>query len=483
MSNHEQSVEEARLNEMGGRDASIHAEIQDHLSQEALGLTDALHRLQHLRHSLAELTDSLPPPDSHTHGSDQSIGPNHTAIVLSNATAEDNAVPDIQRLRSTIPPAIMERLEEYEADSRQHSESASRGFSSGTLRTPISRQASTSRTQPTYRAPPFPDLVLPARRGWLEASLSHHRDTNSVDGSTVLGRRVAARAAAGVGRSSENAMPELDQIFLSRTAEMTRDLEAAVNRLAFHRAARLEQRVNEAIRNAGRLASDNNSGGTQGDEGRVNNHMASLLPGRSTYSTRRRRFGQTIGGMDHESSEFANATPSNPNVPTVATNFGPRPQRLPRDERDRPLSNSAGIAVEQPSETDNRSYLIRRRLNADGDEQVHNINLMDWDASESSMPPTPFQARDDLDVRILTPRVTRHISPFSSSMTSYPGPGPPGGYGLPPGPDRSIGAMHESTVPEAEGRRRNWGKSGRSLSQYLDLADAFIPSSFRRGWQ
>jgi hypothetical protein len=480
MSNHEQSVEEARLNEMGGREANIHAEIQGHLSQEALGLTDALHRLQHLRHSLAELTDSLP-PDSQTHSSDQSIGPNHTAIVLSDATAEDDAVPDIQRLRSTIPPAIMERLEEYEADSRQHSESASRGFSSGALRTPISRQASTSRTQPTYRAPPFPDLVLPARRGWLEAPLSRHRDTNSVDSSTVLGRRVAARAAAGGGRSSENAMPELDQIFLSRTAEMTRDLETAVNRLAVHRAARLEQRVYEAIRNAGRLASDSNSGGAQGDESRVNSHMTSLLP--ATNSTRRWRSRQTIGGVDHEPSEFANATPSNPSVRTVATNFGPRPQRLPHEELDRPLSNSAGMAAEQPGETDNRSYLIRRRLNADGDEQVHNINLMDWDASESSMPTTPFHARDDLDARVPTPRVTRHISPFSSSMTSYPGPGPPGSYGLPRGPDRSINAMHESTVPEAQRRRRNWGKTGRSLSHSLNLADAFIPSSFRRGWQ
>src|ERR1700683_3076312 len=171
----EESVEETRLHDMDGRN---HVETQETISSASLGLTDALHRLQHLRNSLAELTD----------GSNRGVGPAHRAIVLSDATVEDgNAVPDMQRLRSTIPSTIMERLEAYEADSRYRSEG---GFTSGTLRTPISQQSSNSpslpsspaqttasRTRPTYRAPPLPDLVLPARRSWLEASLSRHRDT------------------------------------------------------------------------------------------------------------------------------------------------------------------------------------------------------------------------------------------------------------------------------------------------------------------
>jgi hypothetical protein len=387
----EEAVETTRLIEM---DDDLHAEAQDNLTQASIGLTDALHRLQHLRNSLAELTGR----------SNLGVGPAHAAIVLSDTTAEDsNAVPDMQRLRSTVPSVIMERLEEYEANSRRHSASAGRAFASGTLQPLISReslnntlllpptstQSTASRTQPTYRTP---ELALPARRSWLEASLSRYRDTDPDDGSTVLGRRVAARAAAGGGAPSDNSVPQLEQIFLNRTSEIARDLETAMNRMASQRAARLEQRANEAVLNAGSRATDNNSGGGGGglaNEDMVGTHMISQFPGRSANATRRWRFGQATDGTGQLPASAGPADMSH-NSSAGSNPIYPPPRPVLHDERDSSSSSSVAAAIEQAREANNRSYLVRRRLNADGDEQVHNIEMMHWDEDDPMewlMPP------------------------------------------------------------------------------------------------
>jgi hypothetical protein len=466
--------EELHLDDM---DIHDYAEAQENLSHASHGLTDALHRLQQLRNSLAELTDRLP-HDPQVHSSNQGVGPAHAAIVLSDPTAlESNVVPDMDRLRSTIPSTIMERLEEYETDSRRHSESIGRRFASGTLRSPVSQQSSNSqllssstqttasRTRPTYRAPPFPDLVLPARPGWAP----RRRDTNPDDSSTALGRRVAARAAAGRPSSSENHIPQLDQIFLSRTTEIARDLETAVNRLASHRAARLERRTNETLRNA---TSDNHNGTAPAIEGRVRGHIGDQIPNRPTNNTSARayNYGQISELIRTVSSEPEDAAPSNSNVSTVTTTLGPRSRRLFREDPDRLLSGSAGTAAERARDADNRNYLVRRRLNADGDEHVHNIHLMDWDDDSDDpmewlMPPLTSHAHNHLDARILPSRVLRNMSTLSPSVRSYRGSGPPRGHGPSQGADYIVDdIMHESTSPEMPRRRRGWGKSGCSLS-------------------
>jgi hypothetical protein len=463
--------EELHLDDM---DIHDYAEAQENLSHASHGLTDALHRLQQLRNSLASLTDRLPPHDPQVHGSNQGVGPAHAAIVLSDSTTlESNVVPDMHRLRSTIPSTIMERLEEYETDSRRHSESTGRRFAS-TLRTPVSRQSSNSqllssstqttasRTRPTYRAPPFPDLVLPPRPSWAP----RRRDANPDDSSTALGRRVAARAAAGGPSSSENHIPQLDQIFLSRTTEIARDLETAVNRLASHRAARLEQRTNEVSRNA---TSNNHNGATPAIEGRVSGHIGDQIPNRPTNSTSARtfRYGQIAELIRTASSEPEDAAPS------VTTTLGPRSRRLFREDPDRPLSGSARTAAERARDPDNRNYLVRRRLNADGDEHVHNIHSMDWDDDSDDpmewlMPPLTSHAHNHLDARILPSRVSRNISPLSPSVRSYRGSGPPRGHGSSQGADYIVDdIMHESIAPEVPRRRRGWGKSGCSLSYWI----------------
>lgn len=460
-------------------DIRDYAEAQENLSHASHGLTDALHRLQQLRNSLAELSDRLP-HDPQVHGSNQDVGPAHAAIVLSDTTAlESNIVPDMHRLRLTIPSTIMERLEEYETDSRRHSESAGRRFASGTLRTPVSQQSSNSqllssstqttasRTRPTNRAPPFPDLVLPARPSWAP----RRRDTNPDDSSTALGRRVAARAAAERPSSSENHIPQLDQIFLSRTTEIARELETAVNRLASHRAARLERRTNETLRNA---TSDNHNGAASAIEGRVIGHINDQVPNRPTNSTSARtfRYGQIAELIRTASSEPEDAALSNPNVSTVTTTLGPRSRRLFREDPDR-LSGSARTGVERVRDVDNWNYIVRRRLNADGDEHVHNIRSMDWnddsdDPMEWLMPPLTSHNHNHLDDRILPSRVLRNMSTLSPSVRSYRGSGPSRSHGSSQGADYIVDdIMHESTSQEAPRRRRGWGKSGCSLSHWI----------------
>lgn len=434
----EESIEETRLNEMDARvETDLFATERDHLTQASLGLTEALHRLQQLRTSIAGLADRYPSRDARTVDSDPNldVGPEHAAIVFSDVSAEQDIhngtlQGSSLRLRSTVPSAAMDRLEEYEARIYGVSQSAqpSIGRQTPRIRPPPQWQSSTTPVlapsrniaQPRrgHRSPPLPDLLVPPPRSWLEASLARNRDTSPDDGSTALGRRVAARAAAGTANSDNprNGFSQMDQIFLSRTSELAYGLERAVQDL------RAEARGNiDLLRSVG---------GEGAGESIRRSSDGSAFP-------------DPIGTMPNHTAIMTTSTASAPI---------PLPRQL-REERARTMFRTAQVGV---SDAPNRNYLVRRMLNADGDEQVHNINLEDWgeddDAMDWLMPSVPPIARRQRELptaaeqhRVRLARIQRDLYRAMPNPESHTISG-----------DRSR--RLDSFVPEAP-RRRGWGAS------------------------
>jgi hypothetical protein len=242
---------------------------------------------------------------------------------------------------------------------------------------------------------------------------------------------------------------------LTRTTEIARDLEIVVNRLASHRSARLEPRIDETLQNIGSHVGDNTSAGSAPlGENRINGRMVNGFPGRPTNSTRTWRFGQITAGTSLQPSAAAASTPS---VPTVSITSNLRSRGLPLEERDRTLSSTGAAMAEQDGDADNRSYLVRRRLTADGDEQVHNISLSASDSDDGDnpgIPPVTFNP-EYLNRRAVASRisqtVSRNMPPSSSPMRSL---GSPNGIR----PSRVHPAINDEAMPEVPNRRRGWCK-------------------------
>lgn len=510
----ERSMEESRLIDMENRDSRGYADTQNSLNEASAAVSDALRRLQHLRNTINEMSTSMPPNERQTSVPNPSVGPSHSAILLSDSTADNSdseVVSDMQRLRSTIPSRIMERLEEYEASTRLHL--ANLGSTPSTARRIPSFQrtsihpntasilpalASFPPTPPANRAPPLPDLVFPPRRSWLEASLSRRRDAGTDDGSTALGRRVAARAAVSTTDPLDSDLPQLENIILSRTADVTRDLENTANRLAALRAAQLESgAASESVRdiensmvelaaaraaNLDRVMEPNrarvrsNERPRSAGSSRVGGSDApntlnlydddtfiSMFPHRPSAGTRRWRFqvgdSTTSPGTDIHPPALADRwdASASSDVPSAASTITRLSRLLPMPHAV-PLPNTNETASSERNALDNISYTVRRRLDADGDEQIHNLNPIDWeenDATDWLMPrvdPTIDQGPNR------EPRTATRTRPRYAmfSMGSRQSPGPTRTPALNYATNNSI---PEPTAVEAQGprRRRGWG--------------------------
>lgn len=429
------------------------AETEETLTHVVATISESLQRLERLRDSVVELTDGSLPHGSRTPTPNSNVGPSHAAIVLSDATADTNSdrvvVPEMPRRSSTVPADIMERLLEYEDSIRPRVLSPWTERSSlSSPSNPMSQQPpadslplvaspapSVSRAAPTSRPPPYPDLVIPPRRSWLGSSLSRVGDTSSDDdGSTALGRRVAARAAAGGMNTSESPASQLEQIFLSRTVEIARDLQGMTNLLRLRGAELLERSrarmgVSEHSPSANSNPSPSSFGRAIEFEGRVSTRMP---PTR----LRRTRIGQATSEADGV-PEHADSTPPRPSVRSIAPTINARLRQI--------LGGG--------------DYLVRRRLNADGEEQVHNINLSDLvDDHEMGWPrpsiPPNAQGQPETRNRSLPYVVSRNMPPPPPPppMRAYPGPRFSRVNTSQPTTDESLG--FQSSIRT---RRRGWG--------------------------
>jgi hypothetical protein len=459
--------------------ARDHTETQNNLRQATAALDSAFRRIRQLRHSILELADSIPSQESTTRIRNIShMGPAHEAILLSDSTAEnqdDSVVPDMARLRSTLPPVVMESLERYEAEQ----EGRSNHFPSHVLQPPVgmpSRQSSSSRTLHSTSPPhihnssitgPSRDPILP-RRSWLETQISRPRAIYPDDVSTTLGMRVAAREARGGQTTADDLTPQLEQIILNTTPATARSVDdrSTQRMLGLDQTPEHRRPLDADIR-TNRIM-DGYIGRESQSPGIPANHSGSgtsVLPSRPVQS-RRWRAVRSEAGARQASTVLSMSGALETSVGTSARlsalsnfstfdNFGTPSTPLSRERPilfDEPHSYvhppNLPTRRRQPEDitegivADNRSYLVRRRLNADGDELVHNISLSDWDEDDLFAWLRP--ARERISDPAISPRPSRGTGRTSDGGIYF---------------SQRSGSPTNQMQPDAPRRRRGWGAS------------------------
>jgi len=454
--------------------SNAHEETQNSLRQASSALELAYHRIRQLRHSLLELADSMPPSDLQSEiPNPTSIGPAHEAILLSGQSTgdqDDRPVLDIARFRSSLPPSVMERLENFESEylpdqpnDRLPEPSAPPPAPSGSTTRPLppSRSSLFDINSPTVL--PRNSIIHP-RRSLLELQLSRHRDVNPDDPSTALGRRVAAREAGEF--PADSPIHQLERFLVNTTAVIARSLDNITTRLNqrsqtldFNRQAGIDPRTRRVLEGTNtRWIRSPSVGATQ--------NLSNSLSSRQPSNRRWRAVMRPESAVRSTPSPSAQSGQSSSTRLSVLSNFSAvenLSSPLTPLSRERPilfdepasyvLPNPPGEApFEEDSEMNaaDRNYVIRRRMNADGDEFVHSLS-MSWNDVEEDRTPwlTPQQHYDN-------------ITPFRSVRRSV--------VDVPPGTDAVL-VTRSATSPSGEPtrRRRGWGtySSPTTLHSYL----------------
>ncbi|KAK7064674.1 hypothetical protein R3P38DRAFT_54592 [Favolaschia claudopus] len=380
-------------------------DTQQSLRAASAALQAAYRRIRQVRRNLVELTDPLPPsPDSLT----GDIGPNHSALLLTTSPMEDgtdfdDATIDFQRIRANLA-AVDRQSQEY------LDRYAPPNFWTD-HQPPLNPDIPRPRRHVQLPSPPSPAELPPqpaVRRSMLESQFARRREFyNSDDPSTFLGRRVAAREAAGSSRVADTPSPQPPLDSIIRHAEMERELISlrslnfnqqqrrtdpgvaahraeAIARAEILRAARSLD--TEQFRSAQRAA--------QRPQPQVNTNLPPL-PRPPPPMPRRWRSYRASAETRQGSNNTQPPVSSHPDGRlSILSNFSSM-QNLPTPSstmsRERPLLfeepqsftgqlRGSNDIVESPIGLD-RSYFIHRRVNADGDELVHNINL-EWDEED-----------------------------------------------------------------------------------------------------
>jgi len=451
------------------------ADTQNSLRLASTALEAAYRRIRELRHSLLELADSMPPPESQSAIPNPSnIAPAHEAILLSGTTSADeqadSLVLDMARLRSSLPSSVMERLEQFESEflGDQQTDRSSEPpvlppapSGSTTRQLPPSRSSLFSLNSPTVQ---HRNSLLP-RRSLLESQLSRRRDVNPDDPSTALGRRVAAREAGDV--SIDASIPHLERFLLSTTAVVARNLENMTNRLnqrsqttdpiAFtrtdavppnHRQTGVDPRPRRGLEGTGGRGGRSPSvGATQAS--------ANVFPPRPPATRRWRTLIRPESGGRQATSGPPSGQSTTSTRLSVLSNFSAvdnfsspvtplsreRPILFDEPFSYAPPNQSGETPFEDDFETNavDRNYLVRRTVNADGDELVHNVNLLwnDPDEDRSAWIP-PQQSHDNIASRRSIPGPVRDI-PYRNDVISD--------------------VRSPRAPPEVPRRRRGWGNS------------------------
>jgi len=466
--------------------ARDHAQTQNSLRQASAALEAAYRRIRQVRRSLLELSDTLPPSDSQTRISNSNdIGPGHDAIMLAGTPVEDpsdsDEAMDLERLRSSLPASTtVDGREQIEADfgRDEHYFDAERARWSdhilqpapansedpvGTVRQPLPSHTLNSPLSPTRHT------FHPRRRSWLESQLSRRREQNPNDPSTALGRRVAAREAAGGSNFVDPSIPPwLDENPLSRASEIARDIENMNSRFlvqirhtepAISASRDVPPRPTDAEIHASRIPDVNALRAASQPQMTAG---SSLFPPRPPTSNRRWR------AMRTESRQSSGPSPNN-STPSdrlsLLSNFSVQNLATPTSNftRDRPLlfdepssyvqpTNPARRRSEEILETtgagaDRRSYVVHRRMNADGDEHIHSINL-EWDDEDSMswlMPTRERLQQDPALEYMLPPRPPRAPLRYDRGSNHRSDENP-------------VARSSAAPMPDLPSRRRGWGK-------------------------
>ncbi|KAJ7275546.1 hypothetical protein B0H12DRAFT_1087728 [Mycena haematopus] len=360
---------------------------QHSLRAASAALQAAYRRIRQVRRSLVELTEPLPPSPDSLMGD---IGPNHSALLLTASPVEEASdnddTVDFRRMRANLA-AVDRQSQEYLDRFAPGSWSDHQPSNNTEVHRP---RRHVQLPSPSSSAEPLQQPAI--RRSMLESQLARRRELySSDDPSTFLGRRVAAREAAGPSRAPDTPQSSsMDPIL--RAVEIERELlhlRAANQQRRTDPGAvvgsRAEASRAEIIRAARSL--DMESFRAQRQQPSIN---VSAHP-RPPQNPRRWRAYRAGAETRQNSNTMQTPASAHPDSRlSILSNFSVQNLATPTSavSRDRPLlfeeplsytgqrRESADI-VESPIGSE-RSYFIHRRVNADGDELVHNINL-EWD--------------------------------------------------------------------------------------------------------
>ncbi|KAJ7022039.1 hypothetical protein C8F04DRAFT_1049311 [Mycena alexandri] len=385
------NVEETSRETTGGQPAPASPNPQHSLRAASAALQSAYRRIRQVRRSLVELADPLSSLDSF--GGD--VGPGHSALLLTASPVDEfsdaDEVIDFNAMRSNLA-AVDRQTQEYLERYTPGSWVDHQGSPSNVELPRPRRQVQLP--SPSSSAEPLQHPVIPPRRSMLESQLARRRDLyNSDDPHTFIGRRVAAAEAAGPSRPVDTPpQPQIDPGL--RAVELERELmhlralttqrRTDPGMAASSRADALSRA--EIVRAARSLDMESFRAGHRQQTGNNN-----PTPRPASNPRRWRAYRAAPETRQNSNSTLPPASAHPDSRLSMLSNFSVQNLSTPTSAftRDRPLlfeepfSYASGSRresrdiVESPIGSE-RSYFIHRRVNADGDELVHNINL-EWD--------------------------------------------------------------------------------------------------------
>ncbi|KAJ7124833.1 hypothetical protein C8R43DRAFT_36560 [Mycena crocata] len=375
---------------------------QYELRTASAALQDAFRRIRQVRRSLVELTDPSFSSDldaQYLNGSN--IGPGHSALLLSSSRGDESSDTDdidFRTLRSNLAAVdrqTQEYLDRFSPSWSDHQPHPGNPVNPPEFPRPR-RQAQLPSPSPSVLTEPLPQPLIP-RRSMLESQLSRRRELlNSDDPTTFIGRRVAAREAAGPSRTAESSPPQLDPLL--RAVEMEREL---IHLRALTHQRRTDPGLNaaradalsrsEIMRAARSLDMETFRAGRQQPS-----NVSTNVPthSRPPPNPRRWRAYRAAAETRQNSNNAQSPASTYPDRLSILSNFSVQNLPTPTSAiaRDRPLLFEEPLSYTNGQRRDSRdivdspigserNYFLHRRLNADGDELVHNINV-EWDEDE-----------------------------------------------------------------------------------------------------
>ncbi|PBL00455.1 hypothetical protein ARMGADRAFT_1072810 [Armillaria gallica] len=391
--------------------APDHYQTQSNLQHASTALQAAYRRIRQVRRSLLELSDAIPTRDweNRVEG-DSELRPRHEAIMLTGSMFDDSGESsdepfEVERLRGALP-AMEGRDFERQSDSARSSlyldfvrENDMSDVPSRYSRLPLAPLGSISESTTPPPAPAPPPLILNSpispprlpRRSLLESGLLRRRELSD-DPSTTTGRRVAALEAAGSSNYAESpvAMSGSDEL-LTLPLSAERDFEHLRSIVRQRRSdPGVSARVDLLLENIRRTNADRPTRSLDTPNAPRNGSQNTSNPTpRTSYGSRRFRYSRPtsmqspVSPSSDRLSLLSNF--SIQNLPTPTSSILSHPPLL----FDEPLSYvqpsdpnfQSRSALDRDGSTaddqERRGYYISRRLNSEGQEHVHNVQV-DW---------------------------------------------------------------------------------------------------------
>ncbi|KDQ54890.1 hypothetical protein JAAARDRAFT_71680 [Jaapia argillacea MUCL 33604] len=366
------------------------AQTRQSLRLASSALEAAFERISELRVALRGLSTRMPITNALLDRV-PAMGPQHSGILLAGGvTSNSPRADDGDHVNNgeILPRGVDSR----EAQSPPQDSELSRSTMGGLPSPPrgmlshLGPNEDVPSSVPITHVNPQRPLTRPETVPSRGSLLQHIRQRGNPDGlpddpTTSIGRRVMIRAGGEATRSRT----ETAQHFARRTAQLAEDLERVMDRLMTHRIPS-SPRAPTPDPNPTPVAQDSND---------IASAVLSNLTGTLTDTIRplsgiaTRSASTGAHSEEREAQEIRRALLGG-RIGHDLASLVPESRLWP------PSSNSEDYdAVENPDAdpTEQRSYRIRRRLNADGDEHVHNINVDEWMDPNSPMLP-PRVSRD-----------------------------------------------------------------------------------------